>query len=96
MRDATHLRVICYDVACDRRRRRVAKLLEERATRVQFSVFEARLSGRALRSLIASVEQALDKGDSIRVYTIGRTGERESSVHGSGVPIESEAGYWLL
>ena len=91
-----YLRVLCYDVSCDRRRRRIARLLEDQASRVQFSVFETRLSTRALDRLVKQIEPHLDKGDSLRVYTVGRPGERHCAVHGSGVPIETETGYWLL
>ena len=90
------LRVLCYDVSCDKRRRRIAKLLEEEASRVQYSVFETRMGPGALKRLVAKVEQHLGKGDSLRVYTVGRNGERHCDVYGSGVPIEHEAGYWLL
>lgn len=91
-----HLRVLCYDVTCDRRRRRIARLLEEEASRVQYSVFETRLSPKALSRLVERVEEHLDKGDSLRVYTVGRSGERHCEVRGSGVPIDNEAGFWLL
>lgn len=90
------LRVLCYDVTSDRKRRRIAKLLEEMATRVQFSVFEARLTASQTSRLASRVEALLDKGDSLRVYTIGRSGERHCRVFGSGVPVEAEAGFWLL
>lgn len=92
----TRLRVLCYDVSNDRRRRRVASVLEDSASRVQYSVFETRLSERALAKLVRAVAEHLDKGDSLRVYTIGKGGERRCDVHGWGVPIEREAGYWLL
>ncbi len=91
-----HLRVLCYDVSCDRTRRRIARILEEKASRVQYSVFEARLTANQIRRLAVRVEALLDKGDSLRVYTIGRSGERHCRVYGSGVPVEAEAGFWLL
>lgn len=92
----SHLRILCYDVSCDRRRRKIAKLLEEEATRVQYSVFEARLTKRALAKLVTLVEAHLDRNDSLRVYTVGRNGERHCDVRGAGAPIEAEAGFWLL
>lgn len=92
----SQLRVLCYDVSCDRRRRAIARLLEDKASRVQYSVFETRLSENALRRLVAQVAKHLGKGDSLRVYTVGRSGERHCAVYGDGVPIEVEADYWLL
>ena len=90
------LRILCYDVSCNKRRRRIARLLEEEASRVQYSVFETRLGPTALKRLIGKVEEHLEKGDSLRVYTVGQSGERHSHVYGSGAPIEHEAGFWLL
>ena len=90
------LRILCYDVSCDKRRRRIARLLEEEASRVQYSVFESRLGPKALKRLVTKVEAHLGKGDSLRVYTVGRSGERHCEVYGSGVPIEHDAGFWLL
>ncbi len=90
------LRVLCYDISDDRRRRAVARLLEDSATRVQFSVFETRLTSKALNRLAKRIERHLDKGDTFRVYTIGRSGERHCEVYGDGVPVDADAGYWLV
>jgi CRISPR-associated protein Cas2 len=90
------LRVLCYDVSDDSRRRKVARLLEQEATRVQYSVFETRMSIGRLNRLVARVEAKLGKGDSLRVYTISRSGERQSDVRGSGAPIETGANFWLM
>lgn len=90
------LRILCYDVSNDRRRRKIATILESEATRVQFSVFETRMSLERLNRLVSRVEAILTKDDSLRVYTISKTGERQSTVRGCAVPIESGAGFWLM
>lgn len=64
------LRVIAYDIASDQRRRRIAGILEERAVRVQDSVFEARLTHRQAERLMAKLERLTSKGDSLRLYTV--------------------------
>ena len=48
------------------------------------------------QKIIGNIEKLLDKQDSLRVYTIGRTGERHCSVHGSAAPIERDVGYWIV
>jgi CRISPR-associated protein Cas2 len=63
---------------------------------VQYSVFEARLNAKAAKRLASAVQQQLESGDSLRVYTVGQTGERQCDVYGSGVPIEPEGAFWLL
>jgi CRISPR-associated protein Cas2 len=92
----TMLRVFCYDVSSDASRRKIARILEDCASRVQFSVFEARLTPLAMREVVAEVEKHLGKHDSLRVYTIGVTGERRCEVSGSGAPIEADGAFWLL
>ena len=67
-----------------------------RDRRCHHSVFETRLTDAALRRLVQQAEKYLAKGDSLRVYTIGRPAERHCEVRGSGVPIETEAGFWLM
>lgn len=43
--------VICYDIASDRLRNRIAKTLEGYGRRVQYSVFECDLTDRQYREL---------------------------------------------
>jgi CRISPR-associated protein Cas2 len=92
----TMLRVFCYDVTSDVRRRKIARILEDSASRVQLSVFEARLTPIAVRNVVAKAQNHLGKGDSLRVYTIGVAGERHCEVFGSGAPIEADGAFWLL
>ena len=90
------LTVFTYDVAQDRRRRRVAKLLEDAATRVQMSVFEARLTRARAEALAQRIAAELGDGDSLRVYVISADGEARSRIYGDGPPIEAAADYWLF
>jgi CRISPR-associated protein Cas2 len=92
----SHLRILCYDISCNKRRRRVATLLEDQATRVQESVFEARLTNRKLSTLVKALARVIDTPDSLRVYTIGKSGEGHCTVLGMGIPIEIETGFWLV
>ena len=90
------LTVFCYDVSEDKRRRRVARTLEDAASRVQLSVFEGRMSEARANALSQRAASFLDTGDSLRVYVIGRNGERRTRVFGDGPPIETDEGYWLF
>ena len=56
--------VLAYDIHDDRRRRRMAKLMEGRATRVQESVFETCQTKKQVMELIPS------EGDSLRAYRV--------------------------
>ena len=60
------LTVFTYDVSSNRRRRKVAKLLENAATRVQYSVFEARMTRTRAEILGQRLAALLGDGDSLR------------------------------
>ncbi|WP_022853921.1 CRISPR-associated endonuclease Cas2 [Thermodesulfatator atlanticus] len=63
--------LICYDIADDKRLRKVAKIMEDYGVRVLYSVFECFLTPVQLESLRRSVEPLLDPlEDSIRYYVI--------------------------
>ncbi len=96
MSRSAKLRIICYDISNDSRRRKISRLLEDQASRVQYSVFEGRLTDVVTNRLVQKIEPLLGFGDSLRVYSISRIGERNCHVYGHGVPVEKEAGYWLL
>lgn len=95
MADRTLLKVIAYDVADDRRRRRVARLLEEEAVRMQESLFEARLTGSAAWSLLARLTALVGPDDSLRLYTVPDSALPRSHAV-AGPPIASGARYWLF
>ena len=90
------LTVFCYDVSNDSNRRRVAKHLEDHATRVQYSVFEARMSASRAAAISQKIAAWLQTSDSLRVYTIGANGEQRTRVYGDGPPIETKEGYFLF
>lgn len=90
------LTVFTYDVGQNRRRRRVAGLLEDAATRVQQSVFEARLTRTRAEALAQRIAAELGEGDSLRVYVLSADGEARSRVYGDGPPMEADADFWLF
>ena len=63
--------VLAYDITDDRRRAKIAKLMEAQGERVQGSVFEAYLTTAELDKLLAKVGKALaPKEDGLRVYQL--------------------------
>jgi CRISPR-associated protein Cas2 len=61
--------VLAYDMSNDRRRAKIAKLMEAVGERVQGSVFEAYLTPAELEKLLKRVGKVLDqKQDSLRIY----------------------------
>jgi len=61
--------VISYDIVVDRQRNRAAKILLDYLTRVQYSVFEGRITAEHLAELQTKLEALLDpETDSLRIY----------------------------
>jgi CRISPR-associated protein Cas2 len=70
-RPAPRLYLVAYDIAADRRRKKVMKALEAVGLRVNFSVFEARLTAAALAGLLTTLDGLIDaRHDHIRVYPL--------------------------
>ena len=95
MADRPMLRIIAYDIASDRRRRKVADTLEARAARVQESVFEARLTHRQAETLMSELRRLAGPGDSIRLYTVPDGLLPRCAEHG-GPMVDGGGRYWLL
>ncbi|APB32936.1 CRISPR-associated protein Cas2 [Gloeomargarita lithophora Alchichica-D10] len=63
--------VVSYDIPSNRRRRKVAELLEGYGQRVQYSVFECRLSEGKLAELQKRLQKRIKMAeDSVRFYPI--------------------------
>jgi CRISPR-associated protein Cas2 len=63
--------VIAYDIPDDRRRNRVAKLLEGHGERVQYSLFECQLTAAQFKKLWQELGKRTDEDeDSLRAYRL--------------------------
>jgi CRISPR-associated protein Cas2 len=90
-----HLYVIAYDIADNKRRRRIATILEARAARVQESLFEQRMSAKQADALFARLKTYCTLDDSLRLYMVPDA--VLSSSHTFGGPEIAGAGrYWLV
>lgn len=90
------LTIFSYDVSKNKNRRKIARLLEDAATRVQYSVFETRMTRQQAETISQRLAAHLGSGDSLRVYVVGHDGENRSRVFGDGAPFESDANFWLF
>lgn len=66
------LYIICYDIACDRRRKKLADLLLDHGDRIQESAFECDLrDDRTVERLLARAARLVDPAaDTVRCYRI--------------------------
>ena len=64
--------VVSYDITSDRRRNKIAKALEGYGTRIQYSVFECRLTEKKYKEMYRKLMQLMtdEEDGSIRIYSI--------------------------
>lgn len=81
----TTLTLLVYDVSCNRRRRRLHKLLKEYGTPVQKSAFEARLTS-AERKRVVERSRRLLEATTDRLYVYGVPAGAEAEIEAVGRP----------
>ncbi len=80
--------VVTYDIADDRRRLRVMKLLEGYGEHVQESVFECDVTQTAYQRMLREVHRAVDlRADSVQVYHLCAADIKRTVHIGVGSPI---------
>jgi CRISPR-associated protein Cas2 len=81
------LYLITYDISCNKRRKKVSDLLEGYGQRVQYSVFECKLTADQYAELCQRLRPRIQPGeDSIRLYPLTRHTLAQVEVWG-GMPV---------
>lgn len=70
--DETIYCLIIYDIADDKRRTKIAKILEGYGVRVQLSAFEVWISKISMTNMMEKIERIRKKEDNIRVYNLDK------------------------
>lgn len=79
---------VAYDVADDRRRERVVKVLAGDGARVQYSLFTVDLLAADLQLLQAQLEDSIDpEEDRIHIVPTCKDCRRSSRAMGRGIPL---------
>lgn len=77
--------VLAYDIHDDKRRAKIAKLMESMGARVQGSVFEAYLTQKELETLVRKAMRLIQKNqDSLRIYSLCQACLEKVKTHGQG------------
>ncbi len=87
--------VISYDISDDGTRTKVANLLLDYGTRVQYSVFELLIDERKLDELVERLKPFPECSDSIRVYQICEGCLKKAVLLGRGEFME-EVGFHII
>lgn len=89
MNDMQEFTVVCFDIACDRRRRRVVRVLEAWGVRAQESVFECWLDDAQRLRLNQELARAIDmREDRVGVYVLPPLDQADIVSLGCGLPAE--------
>ncbi|NTV64740.1 MAG: CRISPR-associated endonuclease Cas2 [Oscillochloris sp.] len=92
------LYLISYDISNNKRRTKIAKLLEGFGQRVLESVFECDLEAQAYRILRRRIDWRLrpDEGDRLRIYRLCRSCAEQVEIIGSGPPLERSVDVYIV
>ena len=88
--------LISYDIVKDRRRTKIASLLEDFGRRVQYSVFECLLEESGLGELVPKLEALIDEEeDSVRIYRLCARCQGRVEILGEGAVTKEPEVYVL-
>lgn len=92
------LYIISYDIAVDKRRTKIAKLLEGFGQRVQYSVFECDLSVKQYADLRRKLHKILQpaEGDNLRTYKLCASCVPNTEIVGAGPPLETSVDVYIF
>lgn len=83
--------VVSYDIVDNKKRTRIANIMEDYGTRVQYSVFECNLTNKMLDKMIDEVLRYTDaEADSLRIYEICEGCKSKIRIYGKGEITEDE------
>ena len=78
--------IICYDISDNRKRNRVATLLESMGQRVQKSVFECHLTAKEIETTREKLAKEINmETDSVRIFNLCENCRRATRVIGTGI-----------
>jgi CRISPR-associated protein Cas2 len=88
--------IVTYDIPCDKRRRKVANLLEGYGKRVQYSVFECVLTAEKYVELKKRLKPRIKvEEDSVRLYPLSKHTLSNVEVWG-GVELQQAPGSVII
>ncbi len=87
--------IVSYDISDNKKRNKVAKILLDYGTRVQYSVFECNLDDDLLKKMTSRVSKVVSEDDSVRIYALCAKCKATVKIFGSGKLTEDEEVYIL-
>ena len=88
--------LVSYDIPDDKRRTKIAKILLDFGSRVQYSVFEANLKRKQLQDMRARLRKAVvEDEDSVRIYALCTQCVGSVEILGQGTVTQDQEVYVL-
>ena len=89
--------LVSYDIPDDKRRNKIAKILEGYGDRVQYSVFECNLSARQYEKLLRELKRAANEAeDSIRAYRLCKECAQSVQTLGQAQPPQADPEVYIV
>jgi len=89
--------LISYDIPDNKRRTKIAKILEDYGERVQYSVFECDLSAKHFKKLVGEMDEVMDDAeDSIRIYRLCNECVKKIEAKGQAEPPAEEPDVYIV
>lgn len=88
--------LICYDIPDDKRRSKLARLLDDYGDRVQYSVFECLLENKKFEELHRNIEKlVVRQADKVRIYRLDKDYRQHVIIIGEG-KLSEDQDYYIL
>ncbi len=88
--------IVSYDISDNKRRSKLANILEGYGFRVQYSVFECVLDKKLLDRMTSQIyEVVLEKDDKVRIYTLCNRCEKNIMIIGPG-EVTCDKNFYIL
>ena len=83
--------VVSYDIVDNKKRNKIAGIMKDYGTRVQYSVFECNLDNKMLDKMTDEVVKCIDVAkDSLRVYEVCEGCKPKIKIYGKGEVTKDE------
>ena len=87
--------IVSYDIPDDKKRNKIADILLDFGTRIQYSVFECIMDNNLLEKMTTRLNKLISDDDSVRIYTLCAKCEGIVRVLGKGKRTEDAQVYIL-
>lgn len=88
--------VVSYDITSDKRRNKIANILKDYGTRVQYSVFECVLKIEKYKEMVERILKIYNiNEDTVRIYHICNSCKKKLKIYGIGEVTEDKEIYTI-